>query len=282
MNTTKETKTVLVIGGNGKTGARVVQRLEALGYGVRAASRSGKTRFDWNDQQTWQPAMEGVQAIYITFQPDLAVPGSVEAIHALTQLARQNKVQQVVLLSGRGETEAQLCEKVVIDAGMRWTIVRASWFNQNFSEGHLGEPVQAGYVALPAGDIKEPFIDTDDIADVVVAALSDPRHDGQVYEVTGPRLLSFREATQEIATATGREIVYEQIPMESYASALSQYGLPDDLIWLLRYLFTEVLDGRNEYIADGVERALGRKPTDFTEFVRKTAATGIWNPAPEA
>jgi uncharacterized protein YbjT (DUF2867 family) len=282
MNTTKETKTVLVIGGNGKTGARVVQRLEALGYGVRAASRSGKTRFDWNDQQTWQPAMEGVQAMYITFQPDLAVPGSVEAIHALTQMAKQNKVQQVVLLSGRGETEAQLCEKVVIDAGMRWTIVRASWFDQNFSEGHLVEPIQAGYVALPAGDVKEPFIDTDDIADVVVAALTDSRHDGQVYEVTGPRLLSFREAMQEIAAATGRAIVFEQISMESYASTLRQYGLPDDLIWLLRYLFTEVLDGRNEYISDGVERALGRKPTDFKEFVRKNAATGIWNLAPGA
>jgi uncharacterized protein YbjT (DUF2867 family) len=282
MNTTKETKTVLVIGGNGKTGARVVQRLEALGYGVRAASRSGKTRFDWNDQQTWQPAMEGVQAMYITFQPDLAVPGSVEAIHALTQMAKQNNVQQVVLLSGRGETEAQLCEKVVIDTGMRWTIVRASWFNQNFSEGHLAEPIQAGYVALPAGDVKEPFIDTDDIADVAVAALTDSRHDGQIYEVTGPRLLTFREAMQEIAAATGREIVFEQIPMESYASTLRQYGLPDDLIWLLRYLFTEVLDGRNEYISDGVERALGRKPTDFKEFVRKNAATGIWNQAPEA
>ncbi|MCD9016590.1 SDR family oxidoreductase [Parachryseolinea silvisoli] len=282
MNTTKETKTVLVIGGNGKTGARVVQRLEALGYAVRAASRSGKTRFDWNDQQTWQPAMEGVQAMYITFQPDLAVPGSVEAIHALTQMAKQNNVQQVVLLSGRGETEAQLCEKVVIDTGMRWTIVRASWFNQNFSEGHLVEPIQAGYVALPAGDVKEPFIDTDDIADVVVAALTDSRHDGQVYEVTGPRLLTFREAMQEIAVATGREIVFEQIPMESYASTSGQYGLPDDLIWLLRYLFTEVLDGRNEYISDGVERALGRKPTDFKEFVRKNAATGIWNPVPEA
>jgi uncharacterized protein YbjT (DUF2867 family) len=282
MSTTTERKTVLVIGGNGKTGARVVQRLEASGCAVRAASRSGKTRFDWNDQQTWQPAMEGVQAIYITFQPDLAVPGSVEAVHALTQMAKHNKVGQVVLLSGRGETEAQLCEKIVIDAGMRWTIVRASWFNQNFSEGHLVEPVQAGYVSLPAGDVKEPFIDTDDIADVVVAALTDPRHDGQIYEVTGPRLLSFREAMQEIAVAAGKEIVFEQISMSSYERMLTQYGLPADLIWLLRYLFTEVLDGRNEYIADGVERALGRKPTDFKEFARKVAATGVWNQAPGA
>lgn len=280
MNTTKERKTVLVIGGYGKTGARVVQRLEVAGCAVRAASRSGKTRFDWNDQQTWQPAMEGVQAIYITFQPDLAVPGSVEAVHALTQMAKHNKVRQVVLLSGRGETEAQLCEKIVIDAGMRWTIVRASWFNQNFSEGHLVEPVQAGYMALPASDVKEPFVDTDDIADVVAAALTDPRHDGQIYEVTGPRLLSFREAMQEIAAAAGKEVVFEQISMESYESMLKQYDVPADMIWLLRYLFTEVLDGRNESIADGVERALGRKPTDFKEFARKAAATGIWSQAP--
>jgi uncharacterized protein YbjT (DUF2867 family) len=273
---TTNAKEILVIGGNGKTGGRVVQQLRAEGHTVRAASRSGSTRFDWNDKRTWEPALQGAGAVYITFQPDLAVPGSVEAITALTDLARKSSVSKLVLLSGRGELEAQQCEQVVIDSGIAWTIVRASWFNQNFSEGSFLDSVLAGHVALPAGSIGEPFIDADDIAEVAAASLVHSRHDGQLYEVTGPRLLTFNEAVQEISDAAGKKIVYEQIPMEAFTASLAQDGLPDDVTWLLKYLFTEVLDGRNAYLADGVERALGRKPTDFREYVRKTAATGVW------
>jgi uncharacterized protein YbjT (DUF2867 family) len=164
----------------------------------------------------------------------------------------------------------------VMDAGVDWTIVRASWFCQNFSEGNFLEPIQAGHVALPAGNIGEPFVDADDIADVAVAALTEAGHSKKVYEVTGPRLLTFKEAIAEIAKATGRDIKYEQVPVKAYADLLSEYGLPKDLIWLVNYLFAEVMDGRNESIADGVQQALGRKATDFSEYVKKAAATGVW------
>jgi uncharacterized protein YbjT (DUF2867 family) len=163
-----------------------------------------------------------------------------------------------------------------MQSGASWTIVRASWFMQNFSESHLLQSILAGYVLLPVGDIGEPFIDADDIADVAVAALTEAGHSKKLYEVTGPRLLTFKEAIAEIAKATGRDIKYEQVPMQAYADLLVEYQLPKDLIWLVTYLFTEVLDGRNESIADGVEQALGRKATDFSEYVKKTAATGVW------
>jgi uncharacterized protein YbjT (DUF2867 family) len=181
------------------------------------------------------------------------------------------------LLSGRGEEEAQACEKVVMNSGVDWTIVRASWFNQNFSEGNFLEAILVGHVALPAGDVGEPFVDADDIADVAVAALTEEGHNEEIYEVTGPRLLTFREAIREIADATGKNIQYEQVTMEEYAAVLKQYELPDNLIWLVTYLFTEVLDGRNANLTDGVERALGRKPTDFSEFIKKSLASGVWD-----
>lgn len=274
-NTAK--KPILVIGGNGKTGSRVVRKLEQLQWPVRIGSRSSQPAFDWKDENTWSAALKGMDQVYITYQPDLAVPGATESIEKLTKLAKETGVRKLVLLSGRGEHEAQECEKIVMDAGLEWSIVRASWFFQNFSEGAFLEQVQAGHVALPANSVGEPFIDVDDIAEVAVATMTQDGHNGKLYEVTGPRLLTFKDAVAEIAKATGKPIEFQQVTMDEYASVMAEYNLPGDIVWLITYLFTEVLDGRNEYIATGVEEALGRKPHDFSEYAKNTAATGIWN-----
>lgn len=278
MNNAKSTSKnrILVLGANGKTGGRIVQRLTTLGWPVQSASRSTTPRFDWDDSTTWGPVLQNIYSVYISFQPDLAMPGAVKTIKQFATAAVKSGVKKMVLLSGRGEEEAQECEKIIRDTIDDWTIIRASWFSQNFSEGNFLEPVLAGHVALPAGNVKEPFVDTDDIADVAVAALTEEGHSGQLYEVTGPRLLTFKEAIEEIGKATGKKIRYEQISSKEYAAMLKEYGLPEDLISLITYLFGEVLDGRNTSVTDGVQRALGRKPTDFSEYVKKSAATGVW------
>ncbi|RIQ14469.1 NAD(P)H-binding protein [Jiangella rhizosphaerae] len=269
--------TTLVLGGTGKTGARIVERLTARGVDVRVGSRSAEVPFDWTDRSTWTAALAGVGRVYVSYYPDLAIPGAVDAVAALTEAARDAGVQRLVLLSGRGEEEAQAAEQVVQRSGLEWTIVRCAWFNQNFDENYLLEPVLAGEVALPAGDVPEPFVDADDIADVAVAALTEDRHVGELYELTGPRLLTFAEAVAEIAKATGREIAFVPVPLDDYSAALEAEGLPSDLAWLIGYLFREVLDGRNASLADGVQRALGRAPKDFSDYARDTAATGVWN-----
>jgi len=167
----------------------------------------------------------------------------------------------------------------VRDSGADLTILRSTWFSQNFSEDYLLEPVLAGEVALPAGDTPEPFIDADDIADVAVAALTEDGHVGRLYELTGPRLLTFAEAVHEIAEATGREIRYVPVSIDEYATAATGQGVPDEVIDILTYLFGEVLDGRNAHLADGVQRALGREPRDFADYARTAAATGVWSPS---
>jgi uncharacterized protein YbjT (DUF2867 family) len=197
----------------------------------------------------------------------------------MTSLAAKSGVERLVLLSGRGEPEAQRCEQLVRDSGIEWTLLRASWFCQNFSEGHLLEPILAGEVDLPAGNVGEPFVDAEDIADVAVAALTEGRHAAELYELTGPALWTFEGAVEEIASATGRDIRYNGISMDEYASALDMAELEPDFKALVIYLFTEVLDGRNAWVADGVMRALGRAPRDFRDYVRKTAASGIWDAA---
>ncbi len=269
-------KPTLVLGGTGKTGRRIIERLEALGVPTRLGSRNADPPFDWEDRTTWPAALEGTRAVYIAYQPDLAVPGAVEAVDELTSLALSSDVGRLVLLSGRGEDEAQRAEQVLQSSGAEWTILRASWFSQNFSENFLLDAVLSGTVALPVGDVKEPFVDVDDIADVAVAALTQDGHQERLYELTGPRLLTFADAVGAIAEAANLPIKFLEITPEQYAEGLEQYGLPQDVASLVMYLFTTVLDGRNAHLADGVQRALGREPRDFTDYARETAATGIW------
>ena len=268
----------LVIGGTGKTGRRIAERLLALGRKTRIASRSATPSFDWNDESTWGNALAGVTTAYITYAPDLAIPGATAAIRAFVSLAVERGVRRMVLLSGRGEEEAQACERIVQQAGVVWTIVRASWFDQNFSEGEFLGMVLDGAITLPAANVREPFVDVEDIADVAVAALTEEGHEDEIYEVTGPRLLTFTDVAREISKAAGREIRFVKIPKRAFNEAVEESGGPDDLVWLLNYLFDTVLDGRNAYLGDGVQRALGREPTDFRDYARRIGDQGIWNP----
>ena len=268
---------VLVLGGTGKTGRRIVQRLQARNIPVRIGSRSAEPAFDWDKEDTWAPVLQDIHTVYIAYQPDLAVPAALDHIQKFVEVAVKSGVQSLVLLSGRGEPEAQQCEEIVQNAGVDWTILRASWFFQNFSESFLLESVVSETVYLPAGDVQEPFIDAEDIADVAVAALTEDSHTGQLYEITGPRLLTFAEAVAEIAQASGRQIGYTQISPEDYVAAMEAAQVPPDMLWLVNYLFTTVLDGRSSCLTDGVQRALGRQPRDFSDYVRDTAATGVWN-----
>jgi len=273
----------LVLGGTGKTGGRLVRRLTRMNVPVRVGSRSAGTPFDWDKPATWGPALDGARAAYLAYQPDLAVPGAAEAIGELTALAAGRGARQLVLLSGRGEPEAETCEKVFTSTctqtGIAWTVLRCNWFSQNFNEGYLLGPVLEGEVALPAGDVGEPFVDADDIADVAAAVLTRDGHAGQVYELSGPRALTFAGAVGEIAAATGRDIRFARITPGEYAAAMAADGAPDDVVELVSYLFTTVLDGRNSRPAGGVQQVLGRPPRDFGSYCRDTATTGVWDPA---
>ena len=266
----------LVIGGTGKTGRRIVDRLERMGRDVRIGSRSSSPAFDWDRAASWATALEGVSNVYITYSPDLAMPGATDAIQEQVHRAKQAGVERIVLLSGRGEKEAQAAEQIIIESGLQWTIVRASWFNQNFSEGAFIDMVLGGAITLPAGDTAEPFVDVDDIADVAVAALTQDRHNGEIYEVTGPRLMTMADIAKDLSAATGRKIAFVDVPHEAFVNELTKSGAPTDVVWMLDYLFSTVLDGRNAHLTNGIERALGRPPKDFADYAQDVAASGAW------
>lgn len=270
-------KPILILGGTGKTGRRIAERLTARDIPVRIGSRGGTPSFDWLDKETWERALEGVGAAYISYYPDIAVPGAAETVEAFARLAVERGIRRLVLLSGRGEPEAQRAEEMVKASGADWTILRCAWFSQNFSEGFLVDSVLEGEVALPVGAVGEPFVDVDDIADVAAAVLTGPGHAGQLYELTGPRLLSFADAVAEIGKATGRDIAFRRISHAEFTETVAAHHLPPEFAWLLNELFTEVLDGRNETLTDGVQRALGRQPKDFSAYATETAASRIWS-----
>ena len=267
---------VLVLGGTGKTGRRVCNGLRAKGIPVLVGSRQASPSFDWNDEAGWDACLDGVEAVYISYAPDLAIPGATDAIRAFVDRAKRFGIKRLVLLSGRGEAEAQSCEKIVQDSGIEWTIIRASWFYQNFSEGAFIEMIRSGQITLPVGDVREPFVDVDDIAAVALAALTEPGHAGKLYEVTGPRLMTFADIASELSEATGRQISHIEIPHEAFIAGVKSSGAPDEVVWILDYLFATVLDGRNAYLTDGIERALGRPPKDFADYAREVAATDLW------
>ncbi len=273
-------ETILVLGATGKTGSRVVQRLRANGVPVRAGSRSADPPFDWDDPSTWAAALRGTSAAYVSFFPDLAVPGAPEAIGALADQALAAGCRRLVLLSGRGEEEAQRAERVLAASGAAWTVLRCSWFMQNFSEGSFAEPVAAGELALPAGLRRAPFVDADDIADVAVAALCEPGHEGRTYELTGPRALTHAEVVAEIARATGRPARYVPIGLDAFAAGLVEQGVPPEVAGLLRHLFEEVLVEANAGVTGDVRAVLGREPRDVARFAHAAARAGAWDAAP--
>lgn len=270
-----QNNTILVIGATGKTGSRVAAKLEKLGYPVRRGSRNAAIPFDWDVPETWGPALAGVSSAYVTYFPDLAFPGAVEKLSLLCKQAKDAGVGRLVLLSGRGEHHARLGEDVVRSCGVEFTIVRSAWFAQNFSEGYLFDPVQAGVLPMPGGMVREPIIDIDDICDVVVAALTEDGHAGELYEVTGPRLMTFAEMAEDLSSAIGRPIRHVPISFEDFHANIAEAG-GDFVADVFTAIARETLDGRNAHLTDGVERALGRKPRDFAEFASVAAKTGAW------
>ncbi len=272
----KETNLIGIIGASGKTGHRVQSTLLSQGYQVRGLSRQTTPSFNWNLPDHWPAALDGLKTLYITYQPDLAVPRAEADIRNLIRVAKTVGIQHLVLLSGRGEKGAERAEQQVVNSGLDWNVVRASWFMQNFSESFMLDGVLARDMVLPHAKADEPFIHVDDIADVVVAAITRSQIRNQLFEITGPELLSFKTCVTHISATIGEEISYQPIPVDDYIYAAKQHGMPDDVAWLMNELFTNVLDGSNAFTTNTIQEVLSREPKRFQDYVEKTASTSVW------
>ncbi|KXX66859.1 SDR family oxidoreductase [Flammeovirga sp. SJP92] len=269
---------ILVIGGTGKTGRRVVTQLENKGITPRIGSRTAPIPFEWSNPSNWTEVLSGIEKMYVTYYPDLAVPGAKEAIETLTKIAKETGVQKMVLMSGKGEAEAEACEQIVMHSGLDYTIVRASWLNQNWSESFFLDPILSDVIALPMSEVLIPFVDAEDIAEVATTALLDEHYNGQIIEVTGPELLTFKDIVQTIGKVSNRDLIFHEITLDQYVEGMKQIQLPNDVIWLIEYLFSHVLTNpKNQIVSRDVEKVLGRKARSFSAFAEETVKTGVWN-----
>lgn len=275
---------ILVIAATGKTGRRVVDLLTGLGTPVRAASRTGPVRFDWSDEGTWEAALDGAGSAYVVDPALLGEtpdPKAGEVVAKLAETARTRGVSRLVLLSardlGRLGSELVASETAVMNAGVDWTILRPTWFMQNFSEDLFVDAVAADELRLPAADGHEPFLDLDDLAAVAAAVLTQDGHAGKVYELSGPRLLSFGDVTDEIGRVTGREIAYVPVRPDEYRAGLISDGMSAEFAGLQTKLLQRIGEGRNADLSDGVTQVLKREPRDLTAYVRDAAARGAWS-----
>jgi uncharacterized protein YbjT (DUF2867 family) len=266
--------TTLILGGAGRSGTRILDRLTAAGLPARSASR--RTGFDWDDRATWAPILRGATAAYVCFSPDLAFPGVPDKMAALGELAARHGLERLVLLSGRGEEGARASEAALRNGGVPTTVLRCSWFQQNFSEHFLVGPVRRARLRLPAPDVPEAFVDLDDVADAAVLALTRPGPVDATYELSGPELLTFAQVAEVLTDACARPIVFESVDVPTFVDDLADDGVPAEDATALAYLFTDILDGRNASLADGVHALLGRQPSSLRAYARRTAPTGVW------
>ncbi|MEV7195389.1 NAD(P)H-binding protein [Streptomyces sp. NPDC093510] len=270
---------ILVLGATGKTGRRVVARLRAAGHAVRAASRTAETPFDWTDRATWAPALDGVRALY------LVAPADPEPIADFVEQARAAGVRRFVVLSGRGvesfgdsfEPGMAESERVVREAGVDWTVIRPNNFTQNFDEDLFHGPLLAGRLALPVGDVPEPFIDVEDIAEVAAVLLTEEGHTHRTYELAGPRAFSFGRAVAEISEASGRPMRFEHITADQYVAELTAEGVPEEDARALADVLGWLAEGHNAALTTDVRDILGREPRDFSEYVTSRAEAGAWS-----
>jgi uncharacterized protein YbjT (DUF2867 family) len=274
-------KNILITGGTGTTGRRIASRLAAAGQSVRTASRtSGDFSFDLGDPTTWTAALDNTTAAYV-MEPDLRAAGA-ERIPRFVAEAVDAGVRRIVLLSAHGVGEAddshplKDAEQAVRDSGADWTILRPGWFSQNFSEGFWRPAILDGTLTLSTGDGRTAFVDAEDIAEVAASALTDDRHSGETYALTGPRAISFGEATAIIAKATGRTVRHVDVDPEAAIAQQVAAGAPPEVARLLVGLLVAIRDGHGDEVSDGVVRALGREPGSFEDFAAHAAASGAW------
>ncbi len=264
---------VLVLGGTGTIGRRLVTRLQSEGTAARPASRSTEPIFDWADPRSWPGVLAGVERMYLLLPDDTNLP------EGFLESAESAGVQRVVLHSDRSVdimsvTRLQAAECAVRDSTLDWTIIRPDWFDQDF-ETFFRQQVIDGHLCVPVGEVKQGFVDGNDIAAVATRALTTDDHLGDMLELTGPTALSFREAVDLIGVATGRSITFDG-SSEAYRTEMNAAGLPDDVVESLIDAFA-ALAARGDTEPTGVvERVLGRPARSFPDYVTDAAARGVW------
>jgi len=264
---------VLVTGGTGKTGRLVAEQLAVRGVDARAATRhpasADQVRFDWDDATTYGPALDGVTSVYLVAPTDRTE--QLPVMRPFLDQAVARVPGRLVLLSASSLAEGGPMMGEVhawIHAhAPRWTVLRPSWFMQNFTTQHLPSIINEECVYSATRDGRVPFIDTADIAAVAVEALTNPTLASDDHVLTGPEALTYDEVAKAITDASGRPVRHRRLSVEELAARYAGFGIPHHYASMLAGMDEAIANGTEDRTTMEVPQIIGRPANDLANFL---------------
>jgi uncharacterized protein YbjT (DUF2867 family) len=278
---------ILVTGATGTIGSSTVKALKAQGARFKVGTRSPDklqgqgvetVLFDWDKPETFAPALQGVEKLF------LLTPISekqVEYTQSLVDAAKKAGVKHIVKLSVMGvEAEPGIAlgrlhrasEKAIQDSGIAWTMLRPTFFMENFFNYYGADPKKDSTVYNPHGQGKAVWVDGRDVGEVAAAVLTGQGHEGKAYDLTGPEALGDAEALALLGEALGHKYTYVDVPEEGARKAMLDMQMP---AWLVDGFMELNRLIKNNWVAtpaSGVKDVLGRAPRSFKEYAKDCAA----------
>lgn len=270
---------ILLTGGTGKTGRRTARRLAANGHDVLLASRGGGAaeglpgiRFDWGDPHTFDAALAEREAVYLLAPSD--VPTSLAAMQPLIDRALAKGIRRFVLLSAsslpKGGPMMGAVHAYLEDNVPEWTVLRPTWFMQNFSEQQHQPTIRdEGVIYSATGDGRVPFIDAEDIAAVAAEALTRRVAFNRDLILTGPQPLSYGDVAETIGATIGRPVRHANLTEAELARRFEAAGMEASYAAILAAMDTAIAGGSEDRLSPDVETATGKVPGAFANFAHR-------------
>jgi len=271
------THKILVTGATGTIGQALINQLQTKNAdfvaGVRNIDEAKKklpsvnnfVEFDFSNSATYEGAVENVDRVFVLGPPmEMHLD---ELVAPFLDFLKSKEINRVVYLSALGSEymktltfHTTLTQKIK-DDGFDFTILKPSFFAQNF-KNYEGENItERGVVYVPAGDGKAAFVDVNDIAAVAATALTEDGHVGKTYEITGPEALSYQDAAKLLSEVTGKQIVYPVPTPEEFTATLKQAGAPDFIAPYMIDVYSMISNHHVNVVSNHVEQVTGNKPT---------------------
>ena len=269
---------VLVTGGTGKTGRRLVAQLRDHGIPCRVAARGvasaeGTCPFDWTQPGTWDQALNDVASVYLVAP---AIEDPAPTMINFVRRALERGISRFVLLSASllpaGGPAMGLVHLWLQQNAPEWAVLRPSWFMQNFSEGqHLAPIRDEDRIYSAADNGRVPFVSADDIAAAAMSALTNQRSFNFDFVLTGSQPITYDEVAERISKAVGRTISHHRLSPDAMAERYRSLGLGSLHAQTLAAMDKAIAAGVEDRVTDCVERLIGRPPMAFDAFVEANA-----------
>jgi uncharacterized protein YbjT (DUF2867 family) len=285
------TEKILITGATGTIGKALVKILSSKGTsfvaGVTTKQRGidvlgtdiPTVVFNYENSNTFHKATEGVSKVFLLGPPlrndldSLVIP--------FLEHLKTSGIKRVVYISALGLDDIKELPfhtrvvEAIKAAGFDYTILLPTFFAQNFKNYEWENIMQRSITFVPAGDGKVGFVDVEDIALVAATVLIEAGHEGKFYTITGPDLLSYAEAAQQLSEVIGKPIHYPAPSPEVYKQVLTEAGAPEFIASYMIPVYSLIADGKVNIVSDDIERITGKKPTQLKEVLKRDFAPAL-------